>query len=113
MKEIKAIIDHDMLYRVMEALHSQPHFTGVTVTDAQGQSRGRGQGHQHVAVGNAVAFTKKIQLELCCADDMCDDLVDVIRKAAHIGAAGHGIVIVNNIDRVIRLSTGEEQENAV
>jgi len=113
MKEIKAIIDPGMLYRVMDALHNQPHFPGVTVSDAQGQGRGRGPGHRYVSTGNALAFSRKLRLEIACSDSMCADLVSVIRKAAHIADAGHGVIIVNNIDNVIRLSSGEEQDDAV
>ena len=48
MKEIKAIIQPHVLTRVMEALHSLPHFPGVTVNDCQGQGRGRGSGGSYL-----------------------------------------------------------------
>jgi nitrogen regulatory protein PII len=113
MKEIKAIIDPNYLYPVMEALHNLAHFSGVTVSDAQGQGRGRGEGGRHVSYGDPLAFAKKIKLEIFCVDAICDQLVQAIRKAAHHGTSGHGIITVVDLDRVVRISTGQEQEAAV
>jgi nitrogen regulatory protein P-II 1 len=113
MKEIKAIIDTGFLYQVMEALHALPHFPGATISDAQGQGRGRGEGGKHVSYGDPLSFRKKIKLEICCADAAVDQYVSAIHKAAHHGRAGHGIIMVRDLTRVLRISTGQEQDEAV
>lgn len=113
MKEIRAIIDPALLYRVIEALHRMPHFPGTTVCDAQGQDRGHGAGGRHVSYGDTLSFTKKIKLEIYCSDAMCDELVEVIRKSARIGDTGHGLIVVADLQRVIRIRSGQEQDAAV
>jgi nitrogen regulatory protein P-II 1 len=54
-----------------------------------------------------------VRLELFCADAVCDHLVEVIRKAAHTGNAGDGVIAVTDLDRVARIRTGQEQDEAV
>lgn len=113
MKEIKAIIDPTMLSSVMTALHKLAHFPGVTVSDAQGQGRGEGPGGKYVPHGPSWAFSKKIKLEIFCSDAQCDELVNTIRHHSRQGAAAHGIIMVVDLDRVIRTRTGQEQDDAV
>jgi nitrogen regulatory protein P-II 1 len=113
MKEIKAIIDPSFIYHVMVALHALPRFPGVTISDAQGQGRGEGADGKHVSYGDPLSFKKKVKLELFCADDECDLYVDTILKASHSKAHGKGIIRVTNLERVVRISSGEEGDNAV
>jgi nitrogen regulatory protein P-II 1 len=113
MKEVKAIIQPHMLAKVMEALHALPHFPGVTVSDCQGQGRGGGAGGQFEATQESVFLKKRTKLELFCTDAVCDDLVEVIQVAAHTGNAGDGVIMVADLPRVVRVRTGEEQDEAV
>ena len=112
MKEIKTIIDPGMLSKVMTALHSLPHFPGVTVSDANGQGRGEGPGGRYVAP-ISWAFSKKVKLEIFCADAACDELVRVIANAARDGEVSHGIIVVIDVNSAIRVRTGEKQEEAL
>ena len=113
MKEVKAIIQPHMLSRVLERLHQLPHFAGVTVSDCQGQGRGRGTGGQYLPTAESIFFVKKTKLELFCSDAACDEVVRVIREAAHTGNPGDGVIMVVDLDRVLRVRTGEEQDDAV
>ena len=113
MKEIKAIIQPHMASKVVEALHALPHFPGVTVSDCQGQGRGGGVGGQFEATQETIFFDKMTKLELFCADAISDDLVEVIQVAAHTGNAGDGVIMVADLPRVVRIRTGEEQDEAV
>ncbi len=113
MKEIKAVIQPHMLNRVLDVLHDCEHFPGVTISDCQGQGRGRGKGGRYEAQTDTIFFAKKVKLEICCGDDVCDHLLDLIRKAAHTGQPGDGIVTVSTLDRVARIRTQEEQDDAV
>ena len=113
MKEIKAIIQPHMLNKVMEALHALPHFPGVTASDCRGQGRGQGAGGGYVATEETIDFEKMVKLELFCADAICDELVDVIGKAAHTGNPGDGVIMVADLPRVVRVRTGQEQNEAV
>ncbi|MCK6485484.1 MAG: P-II family nitrogen regulator [Phycisphaerae bacterium] len=113
MKEIKAIIRPHMSTKVMEALHGMPHFPGVTVSDCQGQGRGCGTGGRYEATEETIYFAKMTKLELFCADDVCDGIVDVIRQAARTGSPDDGVIAVIDLSRVVSIRTGEEQEKAV
>ena len=113
MKEIKAIIQPHMLNKVMEALRALPHFPGVTVSDCRGQGRGQGAGGRYVATEETIDLEKMAKLELFCADAICDELVNVIRKAAHTGNPGDGVIMVAELPRVVRVRTGAEQNEAV
>ena len=113
MKEIKAVIQPHMLAKVMEALHAVPHFPGITVSDCQGQGRGRGTGGQFEATQETIFFKKMTKLELFCADEVCDDLVEIIQAAAHTGNSGDGVIMVADLPRVVRIRTGQEQDEAV
>ena len=112
MKEIKAIIDPGILSKVISALHAVPHFPGITVSDANGQGRGEGPGGRFVAP-ISWAFSKKVKLEIFCADSACDELVAVIASAAHEGEASHGVIVVVDIGRAVRVRTGQEQDEAL
>lgn len=113
MKEIKAIIQPHMLSKVMQALHALPHFPGVTVSDCQGQGRGQGGGGKFFPTQETVFFKKMTKLELFCADAISNELVSVIQKAAHTGNPGDGVIMVADLPRVVRIRSGEQQDNAV
>jgi nitrogen regulatory protein P-II 1 len=113
MKEITAIIQPHMLSKVMDALHQCEHFPGVTISDCQGQSRGRGSGGRFEPTSETIFYAKKVKLEILCSDNVCDHLVGVIRKAAHTGNPGDGVIMVAELHRVVRIRTGQEQDEAV
>ncbi len=108
MKEIKAIIQPHMVEKVTDALHDLPHFPGVTVSRCQGQGGGRGSGGHYEATEESIFMANVVKLEIVCSDAKCDELVEVIRKAAHTGNPGDGIITVTDLPRVIRVRTGED-----
>jgi nitrogen regulatory protein P-II 1 len=101
-----------MLGKVMEALHSLPHFPGVTVSDCQGQGRGRGPGGHYEPAPRDVFFAKQVKLEIFCDDAVCEELVETIRRNAHTGNPGDGIIMVADLPRVVRIRTGQQQQDA-
>ena len=113
MKEIKAIIQPHMLNRVMQALHALPHFPGATVSDCQGYGRGEGDGGSFVATEESIFPARMARIEIFCSDMLCDELVAAIQATAHTGHPGDGIIVVADLDRVIRIGSGEAQEKAV
>lgn len=113
MKEIKAILQPHVLTRVMEALHALPHFPGATVSDCQGQGRGRGRGGSYLPDEETIFFSKKSKLEILCGDALCDEIVQAIQRAAHTSNPGDGVIMVVDLVRVVRVRTGEQQDDAV
>jgi nitrogen regulatory protein P-II 1 len=112
-KEIKAIIQPHMLSRVMRALHALPHFPGVTVTPARGQGRGRGAGGAFKVTEDGIDYHNKVALDVYCSEAVAAEIADAIRRAAHTGLEGDGLIVVADVERVIRIRTGESQEQAV
>ena len=113
MKEVQALIQPHLLDKVMRCLHELAHFTGATVSPCEGQSRGRGAGSHYEPTEETIYLEKKVKLELFCSDALCNEIVNVIRAAAHTGNPGDGVIMVADLDRVVRIRTGEEQNEAV
>jgi nitrogen regulatory protein PII len=113
MHEIKAVIQPQMLSKVMRALHDLPHFPGCTVTDVRGQGRGRGAGGSYKVTEDDIDYHRKVQLEIVCADEQVPDLTNTILTAARTGHHGDGLITVTELRSVIRIRTGEPQDAAV
>ncbi len=97
MKEIKAIIQPFMLERVMNALHEIKGLPAVTISAAHGVSVERGAHDQLL----------KTKLEIMVPDEQVEQLVEVIRKAAHTGNAGDGRIFVLPVEATVKIRTGE------
>lgn len=113
MKAITAIVQPFMLRKVMEALHDLPHFPGVTVTNVQGQGRGRGVGGAFKITEDGIDYHRKVRVEVFCDDVLAHPIVTAIRRASHTGKKGDGIIVVTDLNRVVRIRTEEEQDDAV
>ena len=113
MKEIKATIQPHMLSHVIRALHELPHFPGVTLFKCEGHGRGRGEGGAFVTTEDTLRFQAKQRLEIVCADDQVEVILDVIIRHARTGHPGSGIIAVTDITHVVRIGTGETAERAV
>ena len=113
MKAIKAIIQPHMATKVVRALHELPHFPGLTLGDARGQGRGRGEGGSFKLTEDDIDYHRKVILEVVCAAAVAASITETIRQAAHTGKKGDGIILVSEVREVIRIRTGEKQEQAV
>lgn len=60
-----------------------------------------------------VDFLPKVKIELVIQDDLVDQAIDVIVETARTGKIGDGKIFVSDVERVIRIRTGEENEEAV
>jgi nitrogen regulatory protein PII len=103
-----------VLESVLAALRELPHFTGATVIDTVGHSRGRGKDHAYEASAEDTFFTHKHpRIEIACSDELAPSIVETILKASHTGHSGDGIITVADLQRVIRIRTGEQQDLAI
>ncbi len=112
MKKIEAIIKPFKLDEVREAL-SSIGVNGLTVTEVKGFGRQKGHTELYRGAEYVVDFLPKIKLELVVADDVVENAVDAIIKAAHTGKIGDGKIFVSTVEQVIRIRTGEMGESAV
>lgn len=113
MKQITAFVQAHLLQRILKALHDCEHYPGVSVSDCLGDGRGRGAGGKYVAATDTLFLKERKRLDLFCADPVCDSLVKVIQRAAHTGQPGDGMIAVSELTRVIRIHSGQEQDEAV
>jgi nitrogen regulatory protein P-II 1 len=112
MKKIEAIIKPFKLDEVREAL-SEVGITGLTVTEVKGFARQKGHTELYRGAEYVVDFLPKIKVEVVLGDDMVDQAVEAIVKAAHTGKIGDGKIFVSPVEQVIRIRTGETNESAI
>lgn len=112
MKKIEAIIKPFKLDEVREAL-SDLGASGLTVTEVKGFGRQKGHSELYRGAEYIVDFLPKIKVEVVVADSMLEATIEVIIKAASTGKIGDGKIFVSNIERVIRIRTGDINEQAI
>jgi nitrogen regulatory protein P-II 1 len=112
MKKIEAIIKPFKLDDVREAL-SEIGITGMTTTEVKGFGRQKGHTELYRGAEYVIDFLPKLKLELVVKDDLVDRCIEAISKAARTGKIGDGKIFVSNVDRVIRIRTGEQGEDAI
>ncbi len=112
MKKIEAIIKPFKLDEVREAL-SEIGVSGITMTEVKGF--GRQKGHQEVYRGAEyqIDFLPKIKLELAVTDEMVDRVLEIITQTAKTGKIGDGKIFVFDLERAMRIRTGEEGDEAL
>ena len=112
MKLITAIVKPFKLDDVREAL-SEVGVSGVTVTEVKGFGRQKGRTELYRGAEYVVDFLPKAKIEVAVADQILDQAVEAISKAANTGKIGDGKVFVTNLEQVIRIRTGETGEEAL
>ncbi|AOK30324.1 transcriptional regulator [Burkholderia singularis] len=112
MKRITAIIKPFKLDEVREAL-AEVGLTGLTVTEVKGFGRQKGHTELYRGAEYVVDFLPKIKIEVVVASDIVDRVIDAVIGAARTGKIGDGKIFVSDVERVIRIRTGEENEAAV
>ncbi len=112
MKKIEAIIKPFKLEDVKDALSSQG-VEGMTVVEVKGF--GRQKGHKEIYRGAeyVVDFLPKIKIEIVVEDNKVEQLVAVIREAAHTGKIGDGKLFVMPVEQAVRIRTGERDAEAI
>ena len=112
MKKIDAIIKPFKLDDVREAL-SAIGVTGMTATEVKGFGRQKGHTELYRGAEYVVDFLPKVKIELVVKSDQVDECIDAIVKAARTGKIGDGKIFVSSVDQVVRIRTGEENEEAI
>ena len=112
MKKIEAIIKPFKLDEVKEALQ-EVGLQGITVTEAKGFGRQKGHTELYRGAEYVVDFLPKVKIEVVVKDGDSERCIDAIVKAAKTGKIGDGKIFVTTIDHVVRIRTGELNEDAV
>lgn len=112
MKLITAVVKPFTLSDVIEALEATG-VQGITVTEAQGRGRQRASVEYYRGAKYSSPYVAKLKIEVVVNDDQVDAVADAIVKAAYTGEVGDGKIWVTNVERVIRVRTGETDEAAI
>ncbi|WP_025823125.1 P-II family nitrogen regulator [Shewanella marina] len=112
MKKVEAIIKPFKLDDIREAL-ADIGITGMTVLEVKGFGRQKGHTELYRGAEYMVDFLPKVKIELIIQDELLEQTLDVIVDTARTGKIGDGKIFVTDIERVIRIRTGEENEEAV
>ncbi|MEQ4923232.1 nitrogen regulatory protein P-II [Proteus hauseri] len=112
MKKIEAIIKPFKLDDVREAL-AEVGITGMTVTEVKGFGRQKGHTELYRGAEYMVDFLPKVKIEIVVSDEIVESCVDTIMTTAQTGKIGDGKIFVFDVSRVIRIRTGEQDEEAI
>ena len=112
MKLVTAIVKPHRLDEVKEALRDAG-IEGLTTTDVEGFGRQRGHSEVYRGAEYQVDFVPKVRVEILCADDDAQGVIDAIVKAARTGKIGDGKIWITEAEQVIRIRTGEMGPDAV
>jgi nitrogen regulatory protein PII len=112
MKLVTAIIKPFKLDEVRSAL-SELGVSGMTVTEVKGFGRQRGHTELYRGAEYVVDFVPKTRIEIAVRNDLLEQVIDAVVKAARTGKVGDGKIFVTEIERVIRIRTGETDNSAL
>ncbi len=112
MKKIEAVIKPFKLEDVKDAL-TEAGITGMTVSDVKGYGRQQGHSELYRGAEYVVDFLPKIKLELIVAEADVDSTIALITESAKTGKIGDGKIFVSSIEKIVRIRTGEEDEEAI
>lgn len=112
MKLITAVIKPFKLDDVREAL-SEAGAQGITVTEVKGFGRQKGHTELYRGAEYVVDFLPKIKIEVGVADDVADRVIEAISHAANTGKVGDGKIFVYDLERAVRIRTGESGTEAL
>ena len=112
MKKVEAIIKPFKLDDVREAL-SDAGINGMTATEVKGFGRQKGHTELYRGAEYVVDFLPKVKLEIVIAESDVERCIEVITNAAKTGKIGDGKIFVTNVEKIIRIRTGETDQDAI
>ncbi len=112
MKLIMAVIKPGKLDAVRQAL-GEVGMQGMTVTEVKGFGRQKGHTELYRGAEYTVDFIPKSQIVVAVADELVEQVVEVIVGAARTGSIGDGKVFVSALDQAVRIRTGETGDYAL
>ncbi len=112
MKLISAIIKPFKLDDVRQALTSLG-VQGMTVTEVKGFGRQKGQTEIYRGAEYTVQFLPKVKIEVVVTDDMAESVSETILNAARTDKIGDGKIFILDVDKAIRIRTGETDGDAL
>ncbi|GIS25809.1 MAG: nitrogen regulatory protein P-II 1 [Gammaproteobacteria bacterium] len=85
----------------------------MTITEVKGYGRQKGHTELYRGAEYVIDFLPKIKIEVATPDEMVDEIISVISKAASSDKIGDGKIFVSSLESVVRIRTGEQNEEAL
>ena len=112
MKLVTAIIKPFVLDQVRESL-GNIGVQGITVTEVKGYGRQKGHTELYRGAEYQVDLLPKVKIEIAVSDQLYDQVIEAIIDSADTGKIGDGKIFVTSMEEVIRIRTGERDEDAI
>ena len=112
MKKIEAIVKPFKLDEVKNAL-TKIGVQGMTVTEVKGFGRQKGHTESYRGTEYSIDFLPKSKIELIVSDELVNQAIETIERAAKTGKIGDGKIFLSSIEEVIRIRTGERGKGAI
>ena len=107
MKEIKAYVRCEKADEVVHELE-RAGVNGLTLIDVMAVGKNIDERTAKYSLQCVEKFQKVAKIEVICSDEEVDRFVEVLRKAAYTGMKGDGLIAVSDVERVVKIRTGEE-----
>ncbi|AKJ41687.1 nitrogen regulatory protein P-II 2 [Pragia fontium] len=112
MKLVTVVIKPFKLEDVREAL-SSIGIQGLTVTEVKGFGRQKGHAELYRGAEYSVNFLPKMKIDIAMSDEQVEGAIEAITQSAYTGKIGDGKIFVTELLRVVRIRTGETDEDAL
>jgi nitrogen regulatory protein P-II 2 len=112
MKLIIAVIKPSRLDAVLDAV-TEAGASGMTVTEVRGYGRQRGKTEVYRGAEYEVKLLPKVKLEIAVPDDIVEQVVDAVQASANTNKIGDGKIFVLDLERALRIRTGEQDAAAI
>jgi nitrogen regulatory protein P-II 2 len=87
--------------------------SGITVTEVKGFGRQKGHTEMYRGAEYKIDFLPKIKLEIAISASKLDSVIEAISNTANTGKVGDGKIFVSNLEKVVRIRTGETDQDAL
>ena len=112
MKFVTAIIKPFKVEEVRLAL-DKIGISGLTMTEVKGFGRQKGHTELYRGAEYTIDFLPKIKIEIAVSDEMVEQVKTTIVESAGSGKIGDGKIFISSIEEVVRIRTGETNEDAL
>ncbi|WKD59051.1 P-II family nitrogen regulator [Corynebacterium caspium] len=112
MKLVTAVVKPFTVAEIRDTLE-QLGVRGMTVTEAKGFGQQRGHSEVYTGAEYSSDFVPKVKVEVVVTDDQVEEVLNAVVDASHTGKTGDGKVWVTHVEQVVRVRTGERDNNAL
>jgi nitrogen regulatory protein P-II 1 len=112
MKKLEAIIRHELLEKVRDAL-DKAGYHGLTISEVRGAGSQRGYTESYRGAKATIVFRPKVKIEIAVESEQVDEVIEIIVESGRTGTVGDGKIFVIPIEDTVRIRTGERGRDAL